>query len=260
MEAIGQPGFETETCNKFYKYLKFEDSLKVLTHGTLKYTRPTEFNDPFDCYPYLPEKGWDKVYKRLNTQFGLERKAPKKVLEKNLRGLRQTGKNGVIHRMVSDKLAITCFSADPLSVPMWAHYADEHQGCVIEFQATDNIAKKIALETPDMMFVLPRFIAYTDERTPLYDKQGTIQGFDYIYTKSKQWSYEKEVRDFVFKDGIHKFSRHQITKVYTGVRMNEANKKIIREMISSMNKEIGSRCKIVELGMAFNSYKFVELD
>ena len=35
-----------------YKYLPFnEGSLKVITEGTVKFTCPLEFNDPFDCQP-----------------------------------------------------------------------------------------------------------------------------------------------------------------------------------------------------------------
>ncbi len=252
--------FRDRPCKKFYKYLKFEDGMKVISLGTLMFTRPIDFNDPFDCYPSLPEKGWDKVYKRLNTQFRLEHKAPKKLIDKNLRNMRRTGKDGVIHRMVSKNLAITCFSEDPLSVPMWAHYADEHEGCVIEFQSSDMIAKAIAQETPNMMFVLPFYVDYTDDRPPLYDKDGVIEGLNIAYSKSSQWRYEKEVRAFSLEEGIHNFSRRQITKVYMGVRMSDANKRAIKKAVLEMNKEAGSRCKTVELSMAFNSYKFVVLD
>ncbi len=39
-----------------YKYLPFtEGSLKVLDENTLKFTHPDDFNDPFDCLPYIDE-------------------------------------------------------------------------------------------------------------------------------------------------------------------------------------------------------------
>jgi hypothetical protein len=37
---------------KLYKYLPFSDgSLKILSEGTIKFSKPSEFNDPFDCAP-----------------------------------------------------------------------------------------------------------------------------------------------------------------------------------------------------------------
>ncbi|MES9903809.1 MAG: hypothetical protein ABW168_14180 [Sedimenticola sp.] len=35
-----------------YKYVPFsEGSLSIIKEGTMKFTPPTEFNDPFDCAP-----------------------------------------------------------------------------------------------------------------------------------------------------------------------------------------------------------------
>jgi hypothetical protein len=35
-----------------YKYLSFsEKSLRIIKSGTIKFTKPSEFNDPFDCDP-----------------------------------------------------------------------------------------------------------------------------------------------------------------------------------------------------------------
>lgn len=259
MKNLKQPAFLPLPCYKFYKYLKCEDGLKVLTLGTLKYTKPTEFNDPFDCYPYLPDKGFKKFYKRLLDDYANGQKLPNKVMNKNLAALRATGKNGDLHKLLSQRLAITCFSDNPLSVPMWAHYAEEHEGCVIEFQISEAIADKIARNDPGKKLVRPRFVNYTDDRPPLYNKDGEIDGYSQIYTKSMQWQYESEVRDFILNEGIHFFSRYQLTKVYVGVRMNDENKKKIKEAVFSLNSELGTKCKIVELGMAFQSYKFVEV-
>jgi len=40
-----------------FKYLPFDDgSLAVLTQGTIKYTRPMRFNDPFEVLPVYLRK------------------------------------------------------------------------------------------------------------------------------------------------------------------------------------------------------------
>lgn len=45
--------FKEEDVIYLYKYLPFnEGSLCVLTEGTVKFTSPLNFNDPFDCLPH----------------------------------------------------------------------------------------------------------------------------------------------------------------------------------------------------------------
>jgi len=44
---------------KAYKYLSGNTgALKILSDGTIKFTEPRTFNDPFDCAPYIevPDK------------------------------------------------------------------------------------------------------------------------------------------------------------------------------------------------------------
>lgn len=37
---------------RLYKYLPFDEgSLRIITEGTIKFTLPSEVNDPFDCAP-----------------------------------------------------------------------------------------------------------------------------------------------------------------------------------------------------------------
>ncbi|MEG5733365.1 DUF2971 domain-containing protein [Enterobacter bugandensis] len=247
-------------CSKFYKYVKFEDCIKVLEEGTLWYSKPVNFNDPFDCYPYFPEKGREKVFKRLNKQFLLEQKAPRKRLRSNFSLMSQTGTDGLMHRIVSENLTVTCFSTDHLSAPMWAHYANEHQGCVIEFQFNSNIVKAVLNSGRNDPLIVPFRVRYSDHRPPLFDKNGDLLGLEIALSKSTQWSYEQEVRALSNREGIHHFSRLQISKVYTGVRISDANKNALKRTIANMNQELNMRCKLVELGMSFRNYQFVELD
>ncbi|OAT23493.1 hypothetical protein M977_00743 [Buttiauxella gaviniae ATCC 51604] len=248
-----------EKCTKFYKYVSIEGCLKIITEGTLKYTKPVDFNDPFDCYPYMPERGADKLFKRLATRVPITHHASKKKTQKNCALIKRTGSKGVIHEILSKSIAITCFSTDPFSVPMWAHYANNHEGCVIELQATDQIVGKIAQQSPNSPIILPIHVVYSDDRLPLCDKDGIINGFNPVFVKSTQWSYEKEVRAYCPNDGIQPFNRLQITKVFMGERITQSNKKAVEAAIDVMNKEIGSRCKTTSLTLAFKTFKFVEV-
>ena len=248
-----------EKCTKFYKYVSIEGCLKIISEGTLKYTKPVDFNDPFDCYPYMPERGADKLFKRLAERVPENCHAPKKETQRNIAKMKRTGSKGVIHKILSKSIAITCFSTDPYSVPMWAHYASNHEGCVIEFQATSQVVEKIVRQTPNSIIIAPIYVTYSDDRLPLCDKDGNINGFYPVFVKSTQWKYEQEVRAYSQSDGIHPFNRLQITKVLMGERISESDKKAVEAAISKMNNEIGSRCKSASLTLAFKSFNFIEV-
>lgn len=259
MDVYAPPLPQRPIYRKFYKYLNVENCLKTLRNGSLWYSKPEKFNDPFDCYPYFPNQGREKLFKRLKNTYELELKASNKLLRKNFQLMSQTGLGGITHSLVSNNLTVTCFSLDHLSAPMWAHYADEHKGCVIEFEYTAEMIAKIS-KSDDPIIIVPFDVNYTDKRPTLYDKNGDMHGLNIALSKSTQWKYEKEVRALSNFEGIHQFSRLQITKIYTGVRTSKEDKVTIKGAIADMNKEIKSRCKLTELSIAFDSYKFVELD
>lgn len=119
--------------------------------------------------------------------------------------------------------------------------------------------EKISKSDTNPVIIIPYHIDYTDDRPPLYDKDGNLYGLKIALSKSSQWAYEKEVRAISRTPGIHHFSRLQISRVFTGVRISTANKRLVKEAITVMNKEEKNRCKLIELSMAFNTYKFVEV-
>lgn len=53
-----------------YKYVPLDDSFKapfdekgslsIIKDGTMKFTHPKDFNDPFDCYPEIDAKAYSK--------------------------------------------------------------------------------------------------------------------------------------------------------------------------------------------------------
>lgn len=97
-----------------------------------------------------------------------------------------------VHEVIADvrngSLLIFCCSEDPLSGPMWAHYAQNHAGFQIGFD-------------PSLMFPdkrLPRKILYSDDVPLINDDARTLP--DFVRTKAKSWSYEQEWRFFVDRE------------------------------------------------------------
>lgn len=55
---------------KFYKYVTLEVAKIIISDGTLKFTSPVNFNDPFDFHPAALEKGLKKFTTRINNEVG----------------------------------------------------------------------------------------------------------------------------------------------------------------------------------------------
>lgn len=90
----------------------------------------------------------------------------------------------------SEFVGILCLSAKNDSLPMWAHYSDNHSGAVI------------GINVEDAAFQLGRLdkVRYRKHRIAInpYATAGTHLWWNQIhqtvFTKSSEWSYEKEYR------------------------------------------------------------------
>lgn len=130
-----------------------------------------------------------------------------------------------IKRSLFPKHGITCFSSDPVNIPMWAYYANSHRGYCVEFemdidyiQAKTGIssteATRMANDIKSNDFVLSFFIEdnefvfskvrYSDQLPiikydELFEISSKYETIDYIVKNSvgvkyKQWSHEDEYR------------------------------------------------------------------
>ena len=100
------------------------------------------------------------------------------------------------------QLATTCFSKSPDVIPMWAHYAHNHRGVVIEVDEEKlsnyfpeaNFGDIDYLDEPDeeILELLHRAHATCKPRH-VYFLQSAVFSAAY-YTKHACWSYEKERR------------------------------------------------------------------
>lgn len=131
---------------------------------------------------------------------------------------------------------IFCSTVDFKNLLMWAHYADKHQGAVIEF--TPN-------EEKDSAFLASRKVIYSKERPVLYataqkmifsviamsrEESGKSISDKLIYTKGREWEYEQEYRLYVpfciqrsLAYATHKYHPEELTSVFLGCRMTRQN-------------------------------------
>jgi hypothetical protein len=222
----------------FYKYMSASTAGVVLRDQTLRWSAPTEFNDPFDVPRELavnlsPSDITSAVLKRyidlikyppddlssLNPKMHFIVKAAKEISSRKLTeeliiGLRQRmeekGPNSNSleafrnHWLRSvNEMRILCLCESHEKTSMWYHYADKYKGAVIQFACNDSA---------DSPWRIARPIYYTNDEPIVSTADGwaklLMMPIDEalenildlcIYSKSEDWEYEKEWRMGSFK-------------------------------------------------------------
>jgi hypothetical protein len=138
---------------------------------------------------------------------------------------------------------ILCVSESNVVVPMWAHYADEQRGVVLEFAAVDEV---------DSAFLQARPVVYQDEVPSIASVDQWVScllGLDgvsymdlfheYLYVKTLDWVYEKEWRIVstarpgetdTFQD--YGFSPQELTGIYFGATCSENDRESIQALLA----------------------------
>lgn len=135
-----------------YKYMGGGTLEKILSNNSLKISKPSEFNDPFDSsFPGYSNK--TKIIGELEKMFSFYLKntgiAPGD-LKAYLRSTNQNKNfNEVMFQSIEDLRVgwdkyidyyrILCLSKNKDNILMWSHYAQYHQGAVIGFDFKEEI-------------------------------------------------------------------------------------------------------------------------
>ncbi|MDO6738009.1 DUF2971 domain-containing protein [Wenyingzhuangia sp. 2_MG-2023] len=202
-----------------YKYLDFETGIeKVLKEGTIKFSTPSSFNDPFDCYEVLIEP----ISKISREQVDFSMFFPINY-EEGDKFLRDTSIE--YFKKYKEEIRITSFSECYKNILMWSHYGEKHTGLSIGFSTELN--KRDFNRVDYKKEIIPKpFDADGDEK-------NNLEAINYwLYTKSKDWGYEKEIR-FINSDKTEflTFNPKIIKEVYFGLKVSsEKIKNKIKEL------------------------------
>lgn len=181
-------GEAIEAPPRLYKYVTIS-GLKRILQGSIRFTQPSAFNDPFELLPEIvvpmnePERqiaiSFDIMAKRRHPPVGEVELVPD--------GSRASdAMSRDIVQQLNSLVGILCLSKIHDSLLMWSHYADQYAGAVIEFDAAhDFLAGQIAV---DYRPVRPKkdLAAFTVAQEPLPISE--------LCCKSDQWRFEQEVR------------------------------------------------------------------
>nr|WP_129951596.1 DUF2971 domain-containing protein [Rahnella sp. RFA10(1/100)] len=245
----------------FYKYMSSDTALTVLNDTTLKFSNTLDFNDPFDYNPAFSTIGLSKFIKRVGENK--EVKINRKKAMQNCKILT----TDEFRREASSEFSVTCFSKSPHIVPMWAHYADCHSGCVLGFanasveELNNMLVSSQWLWSHDCDFLIPYDVKYTDARPNIFNSEGLTNtrenGFDACVIKAKAWEYEQEVRVIKLKPaGIYPFHLSQLRSIRFGLNIDPLQRKKIIGMVTSITKSNSMKIRLFDVKMDHKNFKF----
>ena len=236
-----------------YKYIPFDSgSLCILTEGTLKYTNPLEFNDPFDCHPFYKDS-LEEI--RRGTSHAIERAlgTPVTPAETKLspaqrsqyrnraaRALKAKMHSGEWRSGVLRDVGVVSLSSNPTDILMWSHYADFHKGFVVGFRI--GVEGLVAEDLKKHGFhLLPYKVEYTSKRpmVNLGSDSKSDQMKKILLTKSEHWKYEAEQRviDIDRGPGIHAYDRDRtLNCVIAGMRMSDGDFEVLKQAVADLNE------------------------
>jgi hypothetical protein len=216
--------------NKLYKYAGPTTLEPMLTGDkcSMKCSYPKDFNDPYELFLTIDYNQPPEVLAFYNETIGRLPQFP-----------------------------TTCFSKSPAVIPMWAHYAQNHQGFVVEIDE-----EKLSEAFPDIGF---GNIEYRDETNEdltnllghahmtckprhTYWLQNAVFEAAY-FTKSTCWSYELERRVIAKSKDVIEISGLMLLQApidcVTALIAGPKSSPDFLEKITLIAKEIG--CPIYEM-------------
>ena len=224
-----------------YKYVKFKD-LKRILEGSIRFTQPGAFNDPFEMVPelHVPEEFGTK---EVNFHFSItasRREPAVGILNDDFASDYCGDQNSRrILASLNRAIGILCLSENASSQLMWSHYAEGYSGAVVQFDETHE-------------FFSGHFEMRYSEHRPKVDIASYTASEEPIpiaelCVKAKEWEYEKEVRvvrsldncrcidaDNDFPIYVMDVPRDCIESVILGERMPVSHQRDIWESVKGM--------------------------
>ena len=206
------PGF-------LYKYTSAARALEVLQTGKVYFPHRRELNDPFDGKQAIdfstrkkredaikfvnqkPEEHEEKGHDLSGTLSEMDRKTfQKRFIEDDKIS------NNIMQKIEEDtdksNTGIYCFAEKKDSIIMWAHYANNHQGCCLEFNFQRHVLGPIKEKEYCFPFSVINMVRYHDKYPARVfgprEKYCFHTSESRYWTKSKDWQYEKEWRAIMF--------------------------------------------------------------
>jgi hypothetical protein len=246
-----KPIKQPNTPDLFYLYKYRDDSdktLDIIRNGKIWFSKPKEFNDPFDCGidlcdDFEPDKvrqvlqlgmtnnGWSrgKIKKHIKGSFD-ERGRLKRIGINYIEQIKQSIRDR------RDNLGVLSLSRTCESILMWSHYASSHKGICIQF----NVANPNELFEVEYSSIIPRFTLYDTH----IKRKGDV--YKLLITKHDDWKYEKEWRKILDRGDLLYDIPGPITSIIFGLKTSSSYKSAVRDAASNLHDIRFMKCKPVK--------------
>lgn len=244
--------------NILYKYRNFNLSKKGETHldqlinGSLYFSNPNSFNDPFDCQTpinYLEFKdNREAVMKYI--QKGIQKLQPNCVSQINPDAL--TANVDFLVKNMSDdiknlnnRFGIYSMSKTHTNILMWSHYSNSHTGFCFginlsKINITGIVSEKVIYEKKYPI------ISPNDSSQDIITKQ--------LLVKSDKWKYEKEYRLISMdRKRLNKIPYEAIVEIYLGSKISNINERKIMKLSTT----ILSHCHFYKMNKSESSFELI---
>jgi hypothetical protein len=222
-----------------YKYVSI-DVLKRILSGSIRFTQPGAFNDPFELLPEVvtPDGEPERKFPLRLDIMAPRRNPPIGDVDEILTGHRASDATArTLVEELNTVIGILCLSKNGNSLLMWSHYAEQYAGAVVEFDATHEFfAGQI-----DVEYRARRPKKHVSILTEAVEPLPLAE----LCAKSQEWGYEAEVRiarqlaecEQVGVDGrdfpvfVQKIPRDAIKSIIVGERTKIADQQEIYRII-----------------------------
>lgn len=237
---------------RLYHYQSFEKPerlTRIFTDGTLYFSMPRDFNDPWDCRPFYNKSALDdpEYYDRVvrwfvhaariyNTALSEEEHVRREKEIRDNRKLLEFLIDGITTEMekeTQEQYRVYCLSMHPDSILMWAHYAASCRGVCLEFSVENELF--CGALPVEYLHNYPRIdVAATDDDENLKP----------LLTKSDVWDYEDEFRvivtehPFVYpdvpttKEGLLALPKGALRSVIVGAEMPTSDREVVKTLVA----------------------------
>lgn len=238
-----------------YKYYSnFDFVLDTIINKRLYFSCPNDFNDPFDCRPKFSLircknddiEDWKDYLSILAKEecLGISDVELLEHAEASLKkGLHQDKdwllkSDQYAYQVLSEELKnirICCFTRTPRNQMMWAHYANNHKGIVLQFRSfymfdvESGTFKGFDVDYYSKHITLKRYVDSIKE---------TLQGDDLAFSrfmycsKSIEWAQEEEIR-FFSNDTYMPYPEKMLTGILLGSNCPSHWEDLVYKVLSS---------------------------
>jgi hypothetical protein len=217
----------------FYKFMTIDTAKVVLETSSLRWSKPSLFNDPFDHqvsfeFPYSEKEFSNALAKKMEdviygpetffhhptlfskAMLGLREKrnafSKEEILEIIKRGCDGSAElsqefQANINSLITNGLnqsRLLCVSENKENVVMWSHYADSHKGVCIKLNCIEEVDNTLLAARPvEYSENFPVYLDINDQIDHITGERDVKVAQlikDVAYIKHADWAYEKEWR------------------------------------------------------------------